>query len=188
MKGGPEERSRYSDSLRAGRSRDRIPAGARFLAPVQTDPGAHPAPFTMGTVFLSRGLGGRGVALTTHPWSSAEVKERVQPHVYSPSGPSRSLPGRTLLFYLRWRYKDLQKERHIRKYGLEWFDQGCDGWDAPHTSRTNFVCKTGNHSFYKIGNFLTSRVNYRPFKENPRWSSPPTALPGRYGNSGWWLS
>jgi hypothetical protein len=33
--------SQYSDWLRAGRSRDRIPMVARFFAYVQTDPGAH---------------------------------------------------------------------------------------------------------------------------------------------------
>jgi hypothetical protein len=32
-----------------------IPAGARFPAPVQIDPGAHPAFCTMGTGCLSRG-------------------------------------------------------------------------------------------------------------------------------------
>jgi hypothetical protein len=36
-------------TLWAGRSGDRIPVGARFSAPVQTGPGAHPASYTMGT-------------------------------------------------------------------------------------------------------------------------------------------
>jgi hypothetical protein len=40
---------RYSDLLRAGRTGDRIPMGARFFAHVQTDPGGHPASCTMGT-------------------------------------------------------------------------------------------------------------------------------------------
>jgi hypothetical protein len=41
--------SRYSDRLRAGRSGNQIPVGARFFAHVKTGPGAHPASCTMGT-------------------------------------------------------------------------------------------------------------------------------------------
>ena len=49
VKCGPVYLSRYSDSLRAGLSGDRIPVGARYSALVQTVPGAHPASYTMGT-------------------------------------------------------------------------------------------------------------------------------------------
>jgi len=45
---------RYSDSLRDGRFGGRIPVGARFSAPVQTGPGAHPASYTEGTGSLPR--------------------------------------------------------------------------------------------------------------------------------------
>jgi len=45
----------FSDSPRAGRSRDRILVWTRFSTPFQTDPGAHPASYTMGTGSLSWG-------------------------------------------------------------------------------------------------------------------------------------
>ena len=41
--------------------------GARFSAPVQTGPGAHPASCTMGTGSFPRVKSGRGVTLTPHP-------------------------------------------------------------------------------------------------------------------------
>jgi hypothetical protein len=66
---------RNSNSLRDGRSGDRIPVGARFSAPVQTGPGAHPTSCTMG-LFPGVKRPGRGV--DHPPPSSAEVKERVQ--------------------------------------------------------------------------------------------------------------
>jgi hypothetical protein len=72
---GPGERSRYSESLRAGRCEDRIPMGATFYAPVQTGPGAHPASYTMGTWSFPRvKRPGRGI----EHLSSGDVKEEVE--------------------------------------------------------------------------------------------------------------
>jgi hypothetical protein len=61
----PGWRSLYSDSLRAGRSGDRIPVGAKFSASVQTgsEPTQPPVQWLPG---LSRGKGGQGVVLTIH--------------------------------------------------------------------------------------------------------------------------
>ena len=46
---GPGQRSWYSESLRAGRSGDRIPVRARFPAPIQTVPGSNLPSHYMGT-------------------------------------------------------------------------------------------------------------------------------------------
>ena len=53
--------------LRAGRSGDRIPMGARFPEAVQTGLGAHPATCTVGTGSFPGVKSGRGVTLTPHP-------------------------------------------------------------------------------------------------------------------------
>jgi hypothetical protein len=71
--------------LWAGWFGDRIPVGATFSAPVQTGCEAHPASYTMRTgSFPGVKLLGRGVDHTSP--SSAEVKERVELYLYSPSG------------------------------------------------------------------------------------------------------
>jgi len=72
---------------RAGRSGDRIPVGARFSAPFQTGPGAHPASYTIGTGSFP-GVKWPERGFDHPPPFSAEVKERVQLYLYSPSGPS----------------------------------------------------------------------------------------------------
>jgi hypothetical protein len=69
--------------------------GVRYSVPVQTGPGAHLVPYKMGTG-IKRPR--RGV---NHPTpSSAEVKVRVELHLYTPSGPSRPLLWRTSLLRL----------------------------------------------------------------------------------------
>jgi hypothetical protein len=85
------------NSLRGGRSGDRIPVGLRFFAAVQTGRGAHPVSYKMSTGFLS---------------SSARVKERVKIYLCSPSGPSWPVLGRTL---------PLPKEnkRHVIQFKFE---------------------------------------------------------------------
>ena len=90
--GDPGYLSRYSDSLLAGRSGDRIPVEERFSAPVQTGPGANSATYTMGTgSFPGVKRPERGV---DHPSPSrADVKERVELCLYSSSGPSWPVLG-----------------------------------------------------------------------------------------------
>jgi hypothetical protein len=61
--------------------------GARFSAPVQVGPGAHPASYTMGTGSFS-GANGPGRGADYPPPSSFEVNERAELYLYSPSGPS----------------------------------------------------------------------------------------------------
>jgi len=81
--------SRYSDSLRAGRSGDRIPVKAKFSFPVQSGPGFHPTLYTLGTGLF------RGKAAGRWPptLSSAEDKEKVVLYLYYPSGHSWPVSG-----------------------------------------------------------------------------------------------
>ena len=80
-------RSRYSDWLRAGRSGDRIPVGARFSALVQTGPRAHPASCTMGIGSFPVGKERPGRDADHSPPSNAVGHERVELYLYSPYGP-----------------------------------------------------------------------------------------------------
>jgi len=84
--------SRYSDSVRATRSGDRIPVGARFSAPVPT---GFDASYAMDTGYFP-GVKRPGRGVDNPPLSSAEAKERVQLYLYSPSGSSWPVLGRSL--------------------------------------------------------------------------------------------
>jgi hypothetical protein len=65
--------------LWAGRSRDRIPMGARFSAP-----GANPASCTVGTGSFPGVESGRGLTLTPHPLLVPRSKNRVELYLSSP--------------------------------------------------------------------------------------------------------
>jgi hypothetical protein len=68
---------------------------ASLSALVQTGPGAHQASYTIGTgSFPGVKLPGRGIGHP--PPSSAEVKERVELYLYSPTGPLWPVLGRPL--------------------------------------------------------------------------------------------
>jgi hypothetical protein len=80
-------------TLRAGLSWNRIQVGAIFSASVQIGPGAHPASYTLVS------FSGEKVAGAWHKPPAApraEVKERLEPNLYSPSTPSWPVPGRSL--------------------------------------------------------------------------------------------
>jgi len=88
---------RDSDSLGVGRSGVRIPAEARFSAPVYTGPEDHPGSYTIGTgSFPGVKRPGRGV--DHPPPSSVEVKEKVQQYLYFSSGPLSTVLRWILLF------------------------------------------------------------------------------------------
>ena len=72
--------------------------GRDFPHPVQTGPGAHPAPCTMGTgSFLEVKRPGR---CADHPPSpKCRGHERVGLYLYSPSGPQWPVIGRTLYIF-----------------------------------------------------------------------------------------
>jgi len=81
-----------SDSLWAGRSRNRIPVMARFSAPVKTGSGLHQPPVQY--VQVSFPAVKRPKSGVNHPPAcSFEVKERVELYLYSSSESARPVLG-----------------------------------------------------------------------------------------------
>ena len=74
---------------------DRNPVEARFSAPVHTGPRGPPSLLYSGTGSFP-GVKRPGHGVDHPPPSSAEVKDRIELHIYSTSGPSWPFLGRTL--------------------------------------------------------------------------------------------
>jgi hypothetical protein len=75
--------SRRSDTLRAGRSGNRIPVGARFSVPVQTGPEAYPASYTMDTGSFP-GEKRPGCGFNHPPHLAPRVRKSIGIYLHSP--------------------------------------------------------------------------------------------------------
>jgi len=89
-------RGRYGDSLRAGRSGDRIPVGSKIFRTCPDRPCGPPSLLYNGYRLFP---GGKAAGVWRWPPtpSNAEVKERVQLYLYSPSGSVWPVIGWTLV-------------------------------------------------------------------------------------------
>ena len=83
-------------SVRAGGTGDRIAMRARFSGSVQTGAGVHPTSYTTGTGSFP-GLKRPGRGVDSPPPSRAEIEERAELYLYSPSGSSWSVLGGNLV-------------------------------------------------------------------------------------------
>ena len=84
----PGQLSRYSDLLRLWRSENEIPVGSRFSAPILQSSSVTRAPLSSKLGYKVSCLGVRrpGRVVDRPSPLSAEVKERVEVYLYSPSG------------------------------------------------------------------------------------------------------
>ena len=96
---GGHDSGRYSDSLQAGLSRDRIPVGARFSVPFQIGPEAHPASCTMGTGSF-QGVKWLGRGADHPPPPSAKVANGLELFLRLPSVPAQACYGVPFTSYL----------------------------------------------------------------------------------------
>ena len=95
---GPGWLSRYRDLLRARRSSDRIPVGARFSARVHNCPEAHPDYYTMNTG-TSAAVKRPGSGVDYPSLSTSKIKGRVELYIYNPSETSWPVQGLIYLYH-----------------------------------------------------------------------------------------
>jgi hypothetical protein len=96
---------RYSDSLRAWPPGDRMPVKERISAPVRCGrvPWDPPSRLYNGYRVSFPGAKRLGHGVKFPLPSSAEIKDRVEPYLYSLSGSSWPVPGRNLLLLFSYK-------------------------------------------------------------------------------------
>jgi len=126
--------SRYSDSLLGGRFGDRIPVGGEIFRIRPHCPWGPPSLLYSGYQVFP---GGKAVGSWRWPptLSSAEVKERVELYLYSPSGSSWPVIGWALpLFVINEQERDWHRVWHFTNRGtvetlrLYWHQFACLIW------------------------------------------------------------
>ena len=102
-------------------------------------PWTPPASYTMGTGCLLPGVKWPGRGVNHPPPSSTEVKERVELYLYSPTGPSQPVLGRTLPCLtqlcktLALESLSIQRNEYVQSYRLTTAPQKSTGY------RTTFM-------------------------------------------------
>jgi hypothetical protein len=135
--------------------------GARFSAPVQTGPGAHPASWTMGTGSFLGLKSGRGVTLTPHPilvpwsWKSRAI---TLPPLWTVR-PVQSLSACTRVTFT------LTNMHHLSNYLFQLVHISF----SSSLSHTEFI-KHKNSFMYSCGVF-TERDLIRTSRKVSAWSS-----------------
>ena len=112
---GPGQLSRYSDSLRAGQSGDRIPIGGEIFRTRPHLPWGPPSLLYNGYLVFP---GGKAAGAWCWPPTPSKCRghERVGLYLYSPSGPSWPVIGRTFTFtfiYMALYYPSQHKQQHM---------------------------------------------------------------------------
>ena len=158
---------------------------ARFSAPVQTDRAVHPASCTMGTGSLSEGVKRPGRDANHTPPSSAEVKERIELYLYSLSGPSWPVAGRTLPFLplpeLRFSKQFDQDSNLLGCYPVS-VTNGCQRNERPQFPDFQGQSHDGTmiHKQFHIPQLNENRLSFhQPLNTSPNWN----IIPGKMNPS-----
>jgi hypothetical protein len=147
----------------------KILVGARFSAPIQTGSGAHPASYTMGTGVSFPGVKWPGHGVDHTPPFSAEVKERVELYLYSLSGHSWHVLGRTLPLplpatirrrseYLKSAFPRFDQHALCSSYLSNRYATDCNRYLRKYKTSIALVCYLSIVNLFGLRSYLTDNA------------------------------